>query len=170
MCESQCRRRPVTLAQFAKSFCLPPPDPAIEQLFQKIYATYADPSKKERYPRFDRPSEMREVFAENIVEALQWDRVNNEGDIGTFDFNFFILGQDWRLRRLPTFSVEMLGGQSAKVLAEGINDLIGPRAKIEFSLTRTASGWRISNIRWRGDMPDLMTTIRTIEKPATSRP
>ncbi|MGF7176984.1 DUF3828 domain-containing protein [Azospirillum doebereinerae] len=168
MCESQCRRRPVTLAQFAKSFCQIPPDPAIEQLFRKIYATYVESSDKEPYPQFNRLSDMREVFSEDIVKALQWDAENNKGDVGTFDFNFFIAGQDWELRKIPTFSIEMLDSQRASVLAEGINDLIGPKSKIEFSMIQTALGWRINNIRWPKITSDLMTTIRTIRKPGKS--
>ncbi|KAA0676961.1 DUF3828 domain-containing protein [Roseomonas genomospecies 6] len=163
VCAAWCRRKPVTLAQFSQTFCQVPADPAIERLLKTIYGSYLAPNRRHTYPRIDSPSELREVFSEEIVQALELDRKQNPGDVGVFDFNVFVDGQDYSLTKMPSFTINMLDAATARVLAVGVNEVDGKKAKISIDLSRTPAGWRITNIHWPRSGADMAALIRKVK-------
>lgn len=163
VCAAWCRRKPVTLAQFSQTFCQIPADPAIERLLKRIYGSYLVPNHRDTYPRIDSPSELREVFSEEIVQGLEMDQKQSQGEIGVFDFKVFVDGQDYSLTRMPSFTVDMLDAATARVLAVGVNEAGGKKTKISIDLSRTPAGWRITNIHWPRSGADMAALIRKVK-------
>lgn len=86
-------------------------------------------------------------FDDTLTELIVRDQKESEGELGRIGFDPFINAQDYQIR-----SVDVTITQEDADRAKGVVSFtnFGRRQKVTYDLTRTAKGWRISDIRWTG--------------------
>lgn len=128
----------------------PPPDAVVTEMYQ----TYFDAlngvnasGSMEDMP--DAVEQTRKYATADLAARLK--RVETHPDM-VIDWDFLVDGQDFQDLKLLSVKVSANTGDAATVRVETQNS--GTASKSDVVLTRTAEGWRVSNIIFWPDTPD----------------
>jgi hypothetical protein len=134
--------------------------PASAQAFlQSIYATY---QKSDKALDISSQQKAARYFVQPVAKLIGQDIATaaKRNEVGKLDFDPFIGGQDWSQ---TSIELKVLAGAAAD-RATGTARFTSPGEKklttVTLDLTKTAAGWRISDIHWAGQ-PDSLVAILT---------
>jgi hypothetical protein len=129
-----------------------------QAFLQSIYATYEKSDKaldigsEQKAARYFVPS-VAKLIGQDIATSAE------RNEVGKLDFGPFIGGQDWA----PTgIEIKVVAG-AAPDRATGTARFTPPGEKtpttVTLDLTKTAAGWRISDIHWAGQADSLVAIL-----------
>jgi hypothetical protein len=124
-------------------------DADAEALLKGIYDHYID--KKDGLD-FTTEAEEKRIFTPELAKLVADDvaESSKSGDVGRIDFDPFINGQDWEVKKVD-LSYEQTAPDAITATARFNN--FDTAETVRYQLVKTPEGWRIGDIRWSDNDP-----------------
>ena|ERR1043165_5504665 len=97
-------------------------------------------------------------FTKSLADLIWNDAVNSKGEVGAIDGDPLYNAQDTDIKRFAVGRAA-IKGSTATVPVTFTN--FGKRVKIDFKLKKVASGWKVDNIVYGGDVGTLRSWFKS---------